>query len=235
MEFVPLKSGSAGNLYQVHGENYNIAIEAGIPISEINRLLWGLPPLFLISHEHGDHARAVLDVLKRGSKVYTSKGTAAALGINGDHRVDTSPQYVDEHVVITPFLVRHDAAEPVGFLVCEQDGGDKLFFATDTGAALAPTLPPCDIIAVECNYQFKYLVEAEPYRKKRVRKNHMGLEDCIALLGSMDLCRAREIHLLHGSTGYADADECVNAVEDETGIPTYWCAWTRDRKGRVNR
>lgn len=225
MEFVSLKSGSAGNLYQIYGDNYNVAIEAGVPISEISRRLCGIPPLFLITHEHGDHAQAVNGVYLRGSKIYTSPGTAEALGIADHHRVITSQQYIDDHLIITPFAVRHDATEPVGFFIQERcTDGDSLFFATDTGAILAPTMPPCDIVAVECNHQLVYLAAAEPYRKQRVHDNHMSLDDTIALLGTLDLRRTREIHLLHGSEGYADAEECVEAVENETGIPTYWAA-----------
>ena len=61
--------------------------------------------------------------------------------------------------------------------------------------------------------------DVSPEHKKRVLRNHMGLERAIELLQANDLSKTREIHLLHLSDGHSDAEGFKQAVAAATGKP----------------
>jgi phosphoribosyl 1,2-cyclic phosphodiesterase len=64
---------------------------------------------------------------------YISAGTVEALGISG-HRLNiikAKQQFRIGTWTALPFDTQHDAAEPLGFLLANQDG-EKLLYATDT-------------------------------------------------------------------------------------------------------
>lgn len=91
MIFKQYASSSSGNMYTVESQNTTMLIEAGIPIADIKKHLnFNLHTVSacLISHEHGDHAKACKDLLVAGVDVYTSAGTAEALKVSG-HRLHT--------------------------------------------------------------------------------------------------------------------------------------------------
>ena len=223
MNFKSHFSGSAGNLYTVElSSGATVGIEAGVTWTATTQALKGvLPGLFCVSHEHGDHARCVGKLLRHGVDVLMSPGTADALGVADHHRVCTDDVVIDGRLSVRRFAVRHDAAEPCGFIFSE--GDERLFFASDTGPILLPPgVPSYDIIAIECNYQAEYLIEADVWKKQRISKNHLGLSGVMAFLGTADLSRTREIHLIHGSESHSNPGECIKGVEMETGVPTFW-------------
>ena len=86
MEIKTLASGSTGNAYLVGDGTTTLLLECGISMRELmrrSRFTLSRVDACLITHEHGDHARAVHDVMARGIPVYCSEGTAAKLGIFG--------------------------------------------------------------------------------------------------------------------------------------------------------
>ncbi len=93
MEIKTLASGSTGNAYLVGDGTTTLLLECGISMRELmrrSRFTLSRVDACLITHEHGDHARAVHDVMARGIPVYCSEGTAGFLGIHesaGYHRV----------------------------------------------------------------------------------------------------------------------------------------------------
>ena len=83
MEIKTLASGSTGNAYLVGDGTTTLLLECGISMRELmrrSRFTLSRVDACLITHEHGDHARAVHDVMARGIPVYCSEGTAAKLG-----------------------------------------------------------------------------------------------------------------------------------------------------------
>ena len=78
---------------------------------------------------------------------------------------------------------------------------------------------------IECNYQEKYLfenVENGSLPKAlvpRLTESHMSLETCLEFLEKQDLSKVKIIYLLHLSDGNCNADECMNEVMAETGLP----------------
>ena len=74
MIFTPFSSSSAGNLYRLEdGEGHSLAIECGLRYAEMQRSLGHhVSDLdgVLLSHAHGDHARAAKEVLRYGVPIY---------------------------------------------------------------------------------------------------------------------------------------------------------------------
>ena len=228
--FTTIASGSSGNAYLLEAQGGPpLLLEAGIPIKKLRqKLQFGIMELAgcLISHEHGDHAKAVRDLLKMGIDCFMSEGTAKALGIENHHRTWILPGRVGDWTIQT-FPLKHDAAEPTGFLVASvKDLGDQFLFIPDT-AYVTNRFKKVTQIAVECNYIVEILSaniikgSLQPVVGHRTRRNHMSLETLISMLKANDLSVCRAIHLIHLSNGNSDEARMIKEVQEETGIPTY--------------
>ena len=82
MTFTPLASSSRGNCYVVSDGDTALLLECGISFRRIKQGLgFDLSAVraCLVTHEHKDHARSVMDLLKSGVEVFASGGTAEAL------------------------------------------------------------------------------------------------------------------------------------------------------------
>ena len=92
-------------------------------------LNWQLPDAILVTHEHCDHGRYAEKFLERGVEIYMTAGTAQALKIKRHNLHLIKPNEIFDvcgHQV-TALEVKHDAAEPVNFIV------DDTLFITDVG------------------------------------------------------------------------------------------------------
>lgn len=225
MDIQVLTSGSKGNCYRVTDGRTPLLLECGIPFAQIRKALdFGTAAIAgcLLTHEHGDHAKAVKDVLKAGIDVYTSKGTASALKLES-HRlrvVKPRRRFTVGTWNVLPFDTVHDAEEPLGFLLDSED--ERLLFATDT-AYLRYRFPGLTNVMVECNYDLETLkanvaagvVDREV--KRRVLRSHMSLENAKKFLKANDLRKVREIVLLHLSDDNSDARRFKREVQQLTG------------------
>ena len=81
MKFISIASSSAGNAYIVESAGgKRLLLEAGIPWKRLESALgWRFDNVAgcLITHEHGDHAKAARQVAEAGIPLYCSGGTAA--------------------------------------------------------------------------------------------------------------------------------------------------------------
>ena len=233
MTFRSIASSSSGNAYLLESRGAKpLLIEAGIPIKKLREALnFGLSGLAgcLCSHEHMDHVKAVKDLLKMGVECFMSCGTADALQVTDHHRYNPLIADATQHVEqwrIRPFDLKHDAAEPMGFLISHVN--EKCLFIPDT-AYIKPKFSGITILAAECNHNSDILAENQQRKNavtslgRRVRRNHMSLETFIKMLKENDLTGCREIHLLHLSDSNSDEKRMVREVQEATGIPTYAC------------
>lgn len=230
MRFEAYASSSAGNLYAItERDSGRLLIEAGVSIKDIRRyvgftLSTGVVGC-LVSHHHGDHARAVPDLMAAGVDVYASDETWKALGAAGHRRVVLRalvPQSIGGGAFrVLPFDVRHDAVGALGFLV-ESADGDRLLYACDT-AYVPYVFNRLTHIAVECNFSMDTIRQShvDADRAARVIRYHMGLERVIDMLHANDVSLVREIWLLHLSDTHGDAAAFRDAVERATGKPVY--------------
>ena len=230
IEITPIASGSQGNCYRVSDGRTPLLLECGIPYREIRRQFKFRMSEFaacLVSHEHQDHCKAVKDVLKAGIDCYMSAGTINALGLES-HRlryIRAKQQFKIDTWTILPFEVEHDAKEPLGFILANQDG-DKLLYATDT-AYIRYKFSGLTHIMVECNYA-EDILDAniasgaiDPVMKHRIIRTHFSLENVKKFLKANDLSRVREIWLLHLSEQNSCEKRFKEEVQKITGKPTY--------------
>jgi len=226
IEFKAYASGSRGNFYTVDDGKTKLMIECGLPFKEIQKLLKFKTSditACLLSHEHKDHSRAVNDVIKAGIDVYMSEGTAKVTGVSG-HRVKMilpKKQFSIGTWTILPFDTEHDATEPMGFLLANENN-EKLLFATDT-YYIRYRFNGLSIIAVECNYSIDILKDnvakgTVPVElKNRILQSHFSLENVKEFLKANDLSKVREIWLLHLSDDNSDAERFKREIQELTG------------------
>jgi phosphoribosyl 1,2-cyclic phosphodiesterase len=165
--FTSLASSSKANAYTLYDGHTKILIECGLPYKELQARLdfkFNDIAACLITHEHKDHSRSALDVLKNGIPVLSSQGTAKALNINNITTVLPKESIEIGSFKILPFNTFHDASEPLGYIIYSVITKEKLLFATDTVNIITLT-SSLNYIAIECNYiseilsKSKYLPE----------------------------------------------------------------------------
>ena len=228
-----LASGSAGNSYAVDDGKSALLLEAGIRKRTILAGYMDLLPRVkgcLITHEHQDHAKAALGLPMAGIDVYASGGTFAALNAEKDrrsyrlHSIKAGGQFTLGTWTVLPWEAQHDAAEPLGFLLCSKETGDKLIFATDT-YFIPNTFRGLTCIMVECNYDRARLdrnigAGAVPESlRSRLMRSHFSLDNVRTFLTANDLSSVQRIYLLHVSGQNGDKDAFRRDIEALTGIP----------------
>lgn len=230
MEIKVLGSGSKGNCYQVTDGNTALLLECGIRYKDIQRALNFQTSSIagcLISHEHGDHMKAIPDVMKAGIDVYASQGTFDAIGITS-HRaisVQSKKQFTLGSWTILPFDVQHDVSEPLGFLLTNKMG-EKLVFITDSYYCRYK-FSGLTHVMIETNYSLKILDEniaagrIPSIMKNRLIKSHFSLENAKDFLRANDLSKVQEIWLLHLSDTNSDEDLFKREIQELTGKQVY--------------
>lgn len=221
-----IASGSSGNCYKISDSTTTIMIEAGIRFQAIREAFsFQLSRVAgcLLSHCHGDHSKAIKDLMKVGKNCYMSQGTADALNLSG-HRlkvVKSKEVFTVGTFKILPFDTQHDAADPLGFLL-QSKGGEKLLFATDT-YYLKYNFTGVNYYMIECNYSKVILEEniksgAVPAAiRNRILKSHFELENVKKFLQSNDLSKAEQIHLIHISGNNGDKEMFKKEIQKITG------------------
>lgn len=221
-------SGSSGNCYTMSDGETVVMLDCGLPFRRIERLTgFLLPAAVFITHEHKDHSKAAQDFMRRGVDVYMTAGTAAALGIEAQHRLhvlNPMEQTTVGRITVSAFPTQHDAREPCGFLL--DDGDDRVLYATDT-YYIKYQFPGVTKMLIEANHSYKILEEnvaAHILNKvlaERLIKSHFSIENVLAFLRANDLSKVKEIWLIHLSDGNADAGQFSQMVEAATGKPVY--------------
>ena len=233
MTFTALASSSHGNAYLVSDGQTVILLECGITHKRLQQGTgYHLSEVAacLMSHEHKDHSAAAKQILKDGIPLYTSEGTAEALGLNEAEIICDREQITVGTIDILPFTVYHDAREPLGFLLRSRIDGESLAFATDT-CNLAYRFPGLTKLAVEANYQEGILARCErmPEKvKKRITMSHMEIDKLCSYLRTLDLNALREIYLLHLGDATSHEGQFINRVRravdaDRRGIRVVAC------------
>lgn len=231
MKLTVLNSNSRGNCYILQNDTEALVIECGVRFAEVKKALdFNISKVVavLVSHEHGDHAKAVNDALNAALPVCTSNGTIDALIAKGQIKGSRLPIAVPckntfqcGNFKIMPFDVQHDCAEPYGFLIHHPETG-YILFATDT-YYIKYNFPNLSHILIECNYSAEIL--NENYRegktikhvRDRVIQSHMSLDACKELLRSNDLSQVRNIILLHLSSDNSDSEQFLKEIKGATG------------------
>lgn len=233
MDIQSIASGSTGNCYLISDGKTNLLIEAGIPVAEMQKAigfrLAGCDGC-IVTHSHGDHAKFAAAVAKKSVDVYASAGTISACGLSGHriHTVKALDRFTIGTFVCLPFDVKHDAPEPLGFLIKSRITGEQLLYFTDT-PLLNYKFPGVNIMMAECNYDRDTLLDAVRTGATpidavaRICDSHMGLDALLLVLEANDLSKLRQVYLIHLSNRHANAQRIKQAVMATTGAEVIIC------------
>lgn len=208
-----LASGSKGNAIYISDGFSAILVDAGLSGIEIKRRLKsrGLNPndldAILVTHEHSDHIQAV-GVLSRQLKlpVYLNRKIEKKTAIgNSFHEIRTfqcGSAFQINNLVVHPFAISHDAANPVGFTIGQN--GKRIGLATDLGTItplLKANLKDCHLLIIEANHDSDMLANG-PYPwplKQRIqsRIGHLSNEQSKNLLMALQHRGLEHVILAH--------------------------------------
>ncbi|NLT98235.1 MAG: MBL fold metallo-hydrolase [Christensenellaceae bacterium] len=191
----PLFSGSSGNAILVSSQRSKVLIDAGVSGRKLEEALHSIGETvddikgILITHEHSDHIQGV-GILSRRYNIpvdATAPTWEAACDKLGSVRsmlarvIGKEPFYIDD-LLIEPFEIPHDAADPVGY--CVTSGHSRLAVATDLGCfpqEVERRLHACDLVLLESNHDLEMLIAGRyPYELKqriRSRRGHLSNDD----------------------------------------------------------
>lgn len=206
MKLDVIASGSSGNVTAVRGSAL-LLIDCGKPYKwTMSQLKYELPDAILVTHEHGDHAKAVEQFLSRQVDIYATAGTITALKLEPQwnlHEIEVDVEFEACGIKVLPIESAHDAAEPVNFIL--SDERDRVLFVTDTGAT-----PEVDgeftKIFIEANYDTRRLMWSETayHLQERILQNHLSIE---AVEEFLQRYPAAEVTLIHVSRRHGDEAE----------------------------
>ncbi|TXK78715.1 MBL fold metallo-hydrolase [Mesonia sp. K4-1] len=225
MQLKVIGTGSKGNAYLLENEEEALLIECGVNIRAIKQAInfnFKKVNACIVTHEHGDHAKSIKELMAAGVKVYTGRKTFETLKIETNHHRANSIFQNDDFKVggfkVKSFDVKHDAAEPVGFLINHQESGNVLFL-TDT-MYCSYTFRNLNNIIIEANYSREILrdkLAAMEFLKNRILQSHMSLETCIDFLKANDLTAVNNVVLIHLSDSNSNEKQFKNEVFKATG------------------
>ena len=203
-----LGSGSGGNATLVEGDGTRLLIDAGFSARDLARRLARLGveaddvDAIVVTHDHGDHTRGKGVLARRhGTPIYHTEGTRGACARLLDGVETTVPYrpgrpFLVGGLRVEPFLTVHDAVDPVGVAVVDEDSGLRLGVATDLGrptAQIRHALSACDFLILEANHD-EALLHQGPYPwsvKARISSSHGHLSNQAAAGFALELLHPR--------------------------------------------
>lgn len=223
-----LASGSSGNCYLIASGQEKLLLECGISFKHIilglGFDLQGLQGC-LVTHEHKDHSKAIMDILKHGIDVYCSIGTAESCGADKHYRTHflqhKEPIMIGSFKVL-PLKAEHDAKEPLMFVIMV--GSEALLFATDT-CYIPYRLPGITHVMLECNYDMDIINDnvaigsIDKGRRARTLFAHMNLDTAKNVFVANNWTNLKRIILIHLSNANSDELKFIAEIEKITGVP----------------
>ena len=217
MTLTILASGSTGNGYLFEARHSALLVECGVRPEDMMRrtaVPFSRIAGVLVTHEHNDHAGYAGRYAALGLRIYASEGTIKAISyIVPEYQASVlrpmEVRYIGEWKVM-PFDVRHDAAEPLGFIIEHPEAG-RILFLTDTRCCPYDFRElGLDHILVEANYDDAILdgnvangvIDAA--RAARTRGTHMSLRGACDLLKADQATELKTVVLIHLSRYNAD-------------------------------
>lgn len=254
MKFGTIASGSSGNCLYTGNEKTHILIDAGI---SCKRIIEGLKSFelegkdiqgILITHEHTDHVSG-LGVLARKFHIPiygTEKTLRQILEMSSLGKIDKELLFPIHHeksfsigdIEIEPFSISHDAADPVSYVMHEQD--KKLGMVTDLGfydQRIVGMLKESDLLYVEANHDI-HMVQAGPYPyylKRRILSDqgHLCNEKAAELIVELTNDRLHNVILGHLSKENNYPDLALATVKNEVNQSIQVDVAPRDQAGQL--
>lgn len=186
LRWTVLGSGSAGNALVIEARRGRFATRLMIDngfgprvlakrLARVGLTIEAIDAIF-VTHEHADHVGGVAALLRRRPMpLLCSAGTLQAAGLDPEAPY-WQPARCGEMVpvgelLLKPFRVPHDAAEPLQLVV--SDGERSFGLLTDIGTPTEPVARALDgvhALQLECNHDAALLMAGEypPFLKRRI-------------------------------------------------------------------
>jgi len=241
MRFASLGSGSEGNALLVQSGATCVLMDCGFNLTETHARLARLGMTvedingIVVTHEHGDHISGVARLGRKHSiPVWLTHGTLRSKSndlavLPGLTEISPHLPFSIGDLLIQPYAVPHDAAEPVQFVF--SDGARRLGVLTDTGCStphIEMTLSGIDALVLECNHDADMLANSDyPYSlKQRVggRMGHLSNTDAAALLARLQTDRLQHVVAAHLSRKNNLPELAIRALSDALGCSDDWIA-----------
>ena len=238
LKFCSFASGSSGNCYLVKSDETAILIDAGI---SGKRILEGLEQTetpremvraILVTHEHIDHVKSLPVMTKRipDIQIYANEATWDQIDrpVPDEYRnlFTTGEDFEIGDLLIRPFPVSHDAAEPVGFSVFGEDR--QISVCTDSGYIsedIYDEICTADLLLLEANHEKEMLLYGRyPYPlKQRIlgdegHLSNLTCGECLCKIVNEQPKRRQVLlgHLSHeNNTPEVAMQAIVNTLEEE--------------------
>ena len=176
----------------------------------------------LVSHRHGDHAKAIKDLLKRGINVYGPKDLQ-----NINPQISVLKPLIKYNIgsfMIVPFELTHDV-ECYGYQI-NSIGKQKLVYITDT-AYVRYTFSELTHVMIEANYDTEIIrkntlnMDINGNLASRIIQSHMDIKTVEEFLDANDLSKLQQVYLLHLSDSNSNADKFKDRIQKKTGAEVY--------------
>ena len=246
LEVFVLASGSKGNMTYLKVGHISIIIDVGISyrrmqfkMEEYGESLDHIDAL-LLTHEHQDHAMGLKMLLKnhRIKQIYLTQGTLDGLKSDVKAMIESyiiikaDQPFLIEDIQVTPFMVSHDANEPVAFVIEREK---KVVILNDTGyvdQSYHALLRDADLYVLESNHQPAMLMNSpRPFLlKKRIlsERGHLSNEDAAWLMNELIKTKKSIWIVSHISEDcnsvLAIEEAIVSAFDDPTKVDIYYAS-----------
>jgi phosphoribosyl 1,2-cyclic phosphodiesterase len=219
-----LSTGSKGNCYLlIDSQGHILCLEAGVRFDLIKKAIdyrINKVDACLITHEHLDHCKSAKDMIGAGVTTYASNGTHEKMKTGDSFFAKKAKSFemvtICNRWKVIPFPIKHDAAEPMGYLISHKEMGNILF-ATDT-YYIEHQFPDLNNIIVEANYDEEILMAKAPgFLANRILKSHMSIDTMIQFITTTDTKQVNNLVVCHLSDSNSNEKEFERRIKEETG------------------
>jgi phosphoribosyl 1,2-cyclic phosphodiesterase len=228
MEIKCLASSSEGNAFIIINQDTTFLLEAGLDMKTLVRKLnaeginLSQVKAVVISHEHGDHAKAAPKLSRMMPIIGSSLTLSAIPTLEQRHPLKEWESAKVGSFSVMPFFVDHDVVGACGYIITDALNREKLLFATDTKYIKYDfSKIQFDYIMIECNHIYDLAINDPRMRRKVI--THMSLDTARLSLSRLDLSKTKAIYLIHLSDHNSDEARMRNEIQAATGKPTYVC------------
>jgi len=245
-----MASGSKGNAISIRHNNKQFLVDVGIGFQTLKKKLLEAKidsstiEAVLLTHEHQDHTRGLKTFLKSNPEtcIYLTKGTYESLTTDVKEEMINYRFVKSEQVFsfldlkATPFMLSHDAKEPVGYVI--ENATKKVVIATDTGyidEAFYELLSNADLYVLEANHNPELLMKSSrPFvLKKRIlgETGHLSNQDACLLINTFIKMKENSIwvvaHISEDCNTVLDIEKTiVSILDDPTKIEVKYASQT---------
>lgn len=246
LEVFILASGSKGNMTYLKVGHIRFIVDVGISyrrmrlkMESYHESLDDIDALFL-THEHQDHTMGLKMLLKHHhiKHIYLTQGTYD--GLKDDVKllmtqytiIKADQPFHTANIKVMPFMISHDANEPVGFVFEHEK---KIVLLNDTGyvdQSYYGLLTDADLYVLESNHHPAMLMNSpRPFLlKKRIlsERGHLSNEDAAWLMNTFVKTKKAKWVISHISEDcnsvLAIEEAIVQAFDDPTKIEIYFAS-----------